>query len=304
MSIRRLLMFTALLGSAAQAATYSVSAAFSPWAAQPYSVRAGVSDVLLGDSRLSLAVGNRAAELGVQRTQPLTAVGTLRLKLGGALVYGAEPGTRLSAAADGSVGPVALSASGQVWSAPAAALDPLSVWQASATDPSDSGWQADLSGRYRASRNVILTLSGQLGQQSLASLSGEYRASAYSYRLGAQGGAGVLGVLAGFSYRADSFTLNADALVGRDFGGSLSLDAPVLVPLNAGQAIGLSAYLNYEPWRSVALPLRYGLDFDVPLGQAVDGHLNIGLRGGSGGAGLRAGYTFTPGLATPGVVSP
>ncbi len=300
MFTRRLLALTALLGSAAQAATYTVSASLASAQPQPYSVRAGVSDVLLGDARLSLSASNRAAELGVQRSQPLTAVGTLRLKLGGALVYNQQPGVRLNAAADGSVGPVALSASGQVWTTAAAALDPLSVWQAAATDPSGAGWQAGLVGRYRASRNVILTLSGELGQQSSASLSGEYRAAASSYRLGAQGGAGVLGVLVGFTYRAESFTLNADALVGRDFGGSLSLEAPVLVALSAGQAIGLSAYLNYEPWRAAALPLRYGLDLDVPLGQAVDGHLNFGVRGGSGGAGLQAGYTFTPGLTSPG----
>ncbi|UWX65517.1 hypothetical protein [Deinococcus rubellus] len=289
--------------SPAQAATYDFSGSVASGVAQPFTVRAGVSDVLLGGNQLSLGVSNRAAEVGAERNQPLFTIGTVNLKLNAALVF-AQPGVRLGASAGGTLGPVALSASGQFWSAPAAALDPLSVWNQVAPAVGPLGAQANLDAKYRVSRNLIATFSGQLGAQSRAALSGEWRAGAFSYRLGALGGVGVLGALAGATYRADTFTLSADALLGRSFGGTLTLDAPALIALNDEQAIDLSAYLAYEPWRSAALPLRYGLDADVPLGQAVDGHLSLGVRGGSGGLGVRAGYTFTPGAGastqTPG----
>jgi len=145
---------------------------------------------------------------------------------------------------------------------------------------------------------VIATLTGEVSAQSRVSLSGEWRSGELSYRLGAAGGVNVLGALAGVTYRAEAFTLSADALLGRSFGGTLTLDAPALIALNDEQALDLTAYLAYEPWRSAALPLRYGLDADLPLGRVVDGHLEFGLRGGSGGLGVRAGYTFTPGAGT------
>ncbi|TSA82994.1 hypothetical protein FNU79_12800 [Deinococcus detaillensis] len=304
------LLASALLGSA-QAVTYDFGASLASSdlavsGVRAFSVRAGVSDVLLGQNRFSLALSNRAAEVGVQRNQALFTIGTVRLAASGALVYAGPIGTRLRAEASGSLGPVALSASGQLWNSPAAALDPLLVWSQMPVNLNASGLQANLEAKYRPSRDLILTFAGELGSQSLASLTGEWRADALSYRLGASAGKGVVAALAGVTYRAENFTVAADALVGRaaagqaTLGGALSLDAPAALPLNDAQAIGLSAYLKYEPWRTAALPLRYGVDVDVPLGAAVDGQLNLGLRGGSGGFGVRAGYTFTPGAGTSG----
>ena len=290
----RALLLAPALGGSAQAVTYDFSSSVASASGRPFTVRAGVSDVLLGGNRFSLGVSNRAAEVGAERNQPLFTIGTVNLKLNAAFVF-AQPGVRLEASAGGTLGPVALAASGQFWSTPAAAQDPLSVWNQVAPAISSSGAQANLDVRYRVSRTLIATLSGELGEQSRASVSGEWRSGAFSARLGAASGVGVLGALAGVTYRADAFTLSADALLGSSFGGTLTLDAPALIALNDEQAIDLSAYLAYEPWRSAVLPLRYGLDADVPLGQAVDGHLKLGLRGGSGGLGIRAGYTFTPG---------
>lgn len=298
----------ALAGSA-QAVSYNFGASVAAQAAQPFTVRAGVSDILLGGNRLSLAASNKALEVSLVRNQPLLVLGTFRLGASGALAYSSLPGARLGAQASGSIGPVALSSSALFWNTSAAALDPLSIWNQAAVNPALSGAQANLQAKYRPSRNLIVTLDGQLGSQSTASLSGEWRNTFYSYRLGALGGQGVVAALAGLTYRAESFTLSADAVVGRTtdqtlahsglsentFGGSLLLDAPVVVPLSADQALGLSAYINYEPWRTAALPLRYGIDVDVPLGLAVDGKLNVGVRGGSGGIGVQAGYTFSPG---------
>ena len=268
-------LFSAALFSTAQAATYDFSTSLASGVSQPFTVRAGVSDVLLGGSRFSLAVSNRAAEVGAVRNQPLLTIGTVNLNVNAAYVF-AQPGVRLGAGAGGTLGPVALSASGQFWSTPAAAQDPLSVWNQVAPAISPLGAQVNLDARYRVSRTLIATLSGEVGAQSRVSLSGEWRSGDLSYRLGAAGGAGVLGALAGVTYRADALTLSADALLGRSFGGTLSLEAPALIALNDEQAVDLSAYLTYEPWRSAALPLRYGLDADVPLGQAVDGHLKLG----------------------------
>lgn len=290
-------LFGQVISSTARALTYDFSSSVASGVSQPFTVRADVSDVLLGSNRFSLAVSNRAAEVGAIRNQPLFTIGTVNLNLNAAFVF-AQPGVRLGAGAGGTLGPVALSASGQFWSAPVVALDPLSVWNQEAPATSPLGAQVNLEARYRVSRNLIATLDGEVGAQSRVSLSGEWRSGAYSYRLGAAGGVGVLGALAGVTYRADAFTLSADALLGRSFGGTLTLDAPAAIALSSEQAIDLSAYLAYEPWRSAALPLRYGLDADVPLGQAVDGHLKLGLRGGSGGLGIRAGYTFTPGAGT------
>ncbi|WP_161883229.1 hypothetical protein [Deinococcus alpinitundrae] len=299
--LKALLLGPALFGttlfSRAQAVTYDFSTSAVSGGSQPFTVRAGVSDVLLGGNRFSLAVSNRAAEVGAVRNQPLLTIGTVNLNLNAAYVF-AQPGVRLAAGAGGTLGPVALSASGEFWSTPAADQEPLSVWNLVAPAVSPLGAQANLEARYRVSRTLIATLSGELGAQSRVSLSGEWRSGDLSYRLGAAGGVNVLGALAGVTYRADAFTFSADALLGRTSGGTLSLDAPALIALNDEQAIDLSAYLTYEPWRSAALPLRYGLDADVPLGQVVDGHLKLGLRGGSGGLGVRAGYTFTPGAAT------
>ncbi len=299
MKLRSLLACSALLVGSAQAATFDFGVSLSPDLASPFTFRGGLSDVRLGGNRFSVAASNRAAELGVRRNLPLTALGTLQLGLGGALVYAGDTGVRLSADVSGSLASLALSASGRGWTAPTRALDPLSVWNEDATDPAKTGLQADLSARYRASRNLIVNLGGELGAQSSASVVGEWRGPAVSYRLGAQGGSEVLGVLAGLTYRAEDVTLTADALLGRSYGGSLKVDAPVLMPISAGQAIGLSAYLNYEPWRTAALPLRYGVDVGVPLGLAVDGQLSFGVRGGTGGVGFRAGYTFTPGGVPP-----
>ncbi len=291
-------LFSAALFSTAQAATYDFSTSAASGLSQPFTVRAGVSDVLLGGNRFSLAVSNRAAEVGAVRNQPLFTIGTVNLNLDAAFVF-AQPGVRLVAGAGGTLGPVALSASGQFWSTPASAQDPLSVWNQAAPAVSPLGAQVNLDARYRVSRTVIATLTGEVSAQSRVSLSGEWRSGEFSYRLGAAGGVNVLGALAGVTYRAEAFTLSADALLGRSFGGTLTLDAPALIALNDEQAIDLSAYLAYEPWRSAALPLRYGLDADLPLGRVVDGHLELGLRGGSGGLGVRAGYTFTPGAGTP-----
>ena len=296
MTVRRILfpvLLSAALNGAASATTYDFGVSY---AAPALTARVGVNDLNLGGNRLAFSVSNRAATFGLRRNQPLTALGTLQLGLNVAGVYAGQTGLRLDADASGSLGPVALNLAGSLWNAPAAAQDPLSVWNQVAVPTSVSGAQLDASARYRLSRDVIVSLGGELGLQSSAVLSGEYRLSpSWSARLGARGGVGVLGAVAGVTYRADALTLSADALLGRESGVTLSLDAPALIALSAERAVDLSAYLAYEPWRTAALPLRYGLDAQVPIGPADTGALNVGLRGGNGGLGLRVGYTFTPG---------
>ena len=297
MNARRLLLpglLAASLFTSAQATQLNFGVSYSPEAAPVYTARIGVTDLELGGLNVSLYGSNRAAELALQRNLPLTALGTARLGLNLAGVYAGQPGLRLNLKASGTLGPLALSASGSGWTTPLSALDPLAIWNQDAADLSQRGAQGNLQARYRLSRPLILTLDGELGRQSNAALLAEYRASeALSLRLGGRAGVGVLGAQVGLSYRAEVFTVTADALFGRERGAAVSLDAPALWQIGE-RPVGISAYLNYEPWRSSAAKLRYGADVSLPL-SARAGALNLGVRGGSGGYGVRAGYTFSLG---------
>ena len=298
MNARRLLLpglLAASLAMSAQAAQLGFGVSYSPQAVPTSTARLGITDLNLAGTTLSLYGSTRAAELALRRNLPLTALGTARLGLDLAGVYTGQPGVRLGLTAGGTLGPVALTASGNFWTTPVAALDPLAVWNQDTTDTSPRGAQGQLQARYRLARPLIVQLDAELGRQSNAALVAEYRASeALSLRLGGRAGAGVLGAQAGVSYRAEAFTLTADALFGRERGAALSLDAPALWQIGE-RPVGLNAYLKYEPWRTTAPTLRYGMDISLPLLAARAGELSVGVRGGTGGYGVRAGYTFSLG---------
>ena len=300
-TFRAALPLVLVLSGAAGATNLDFGLSYSSYVNTGLTGRLGLSDIPVGANRFSAAISNRAAELGVRRNLVIAGLGTARLGLNVAGVYAGQPGVRLNADLGGTLGPVALSASVGVWNTYAAALDPLSAWNQVALDPGIRGAQANLEGRYRVSRDLIATLSGELGAQSSGALVGEYRRGDLSYRLGARAGSGVLGAVLGGSYRAETFTVGVDALLGAKSGVTLSVDAPAAVSLDSERAIDLGGYLAYEPWRTVALPLRYGVDASLPLpiGPASDGTLKVGLRGGSGGVGAKVGYTFTLGGSQP-----
>ena len=107
----------------------------------------------------------------------------------------------------------------------------------------------------------------------------------------------MLGASAGIGYsNPDSgLTATLDVLAGPDtlgLSGDLSLDGAL------GDGSSLLLYAAYEPWRSVSVPLRLGVQASV---QAGPGTLNLDARGGwsaasGGGSGGRGGLRGAAGL--------
>ncbi len=274
-----LLLCAALGLGPAAAANLNFSLSTSPTA------RAGVAGLDLAGGTLDLGVSNRALDARFSNGLDLPAVGSLQAGVGAALAYGA--GVRLNATADGALGPLAVNAALGLWTAPAASVDPLSVWDEAGTDPSGAGARADLTARYRLNRTLVLTGRGVLGYQQTLAAGLEVRSGGLTYRGGIRGGSQVFGLTAGVTLPlTDSATLSADALLGPHSAG-------VVGSLNIADALGdgtgLRLYAAYEPWRTDALPTRYGASATLNAGP---GTLGLGVQGGTGGVGVRAAYSL------------
>ncbi|ABF45847.1 hypothetical protein Dgeo_1552 [Deinococcus geothermalis DSM 11300] len=282
--------------------------------------RVGVSDLALGRGTLTLGVSNRALEASVVQGFSLPPAGTVSARLEAAVTQ--QGGLRLAPGVSGTLGPVALNLAGTFFTAGATEIDPLAAWTLAPTDLRASGWNADLTARYRVSRSLIALASGGFGAQNQGSLGLEWRRDltrtlppaagddpgsapttetlgSLALRLGTRAGQGVLGVTGGLTYRAASgLTLALDALAGPEsWGVTGSLNAPDLL----GEGSMFALYVADEPWRQASAPLRVGAEVTVPAGP---GTLGLAVRGGqwpgrAGGVGARVSYSFPLG-GTPG----
>lgn len=281
--------------------------------------RVGVSDFPALGGRVSAGVSTRAAGVGYSRSLALPPLGVITARADAALAF--SGGGRISTRLGGSVGPVALNLGGSFFSAPAARVDPLSVWDFDATDSRERGFAADLSARYRVNRTLIAVAGGEFGGQNMGVLGVEGRrdltrvlpldeaaqpgdepetepVGTLTWRAGVRAGQDVLGITGGVSYATESgLNLGLDALVGpKAFGVTGSADAGEL--LGPGSTVRL--YAAYEPWRTVSTPLRAGIAATRPLG---GGEVGLNVSGGrtpdgKTGYGARLTYTLPLGAST------
>ncbi|MDV6375207.1 hypothetical protein [Deinococcus arenicola] len=281
--------------------------------------RVGVSDVPALGGRFSAGVSTRTAEVGYSRNLALPPLGVVTARTDAAWAW--SGGGRVSARLGGSVGPVALNLGGNVFSASAAQIDPLAVWNSDATDSRERGLNADLSVRYRVSRTLIAVAGGEFGGQNMGTLGVEGRreltrtlpldeaaqpgdepetepVGTLTWRAGVRAGQNVLGVTGGVSYATESgLNLGIDALVGpKTFSVTGSADAGEL--LGPGSSVRL--YAAYEPWRTASTPLRAGIAATRPVG---GGEVGLNVSGGrtldgKTGYGARLTYTLPLGEST------
>lgn len=258
--------------------------------------RVGVSDFPALGGRVSAGLSTRAATVGYARSLALPPLGvvTARADVAAAFAGGVQASARLG----GSVGPVALNLATSGFSAPAARIDPLSLWTFDATDTRERGFNAQVSARYRVNRNLIAVVGGEFGGQNMGTVGVEGRreltrllppdegaqpgdepetetVGTLTWRAGVRAGQDVLGVTGGVSYAAESgLNLGLDALVGpKTFGITGSVDAGEL--LGPGSSVRL--YAAYEPWRTASTPLRAGIAATRPLGS---GEVGLNVSGG------------------------
>lgn len=241
-------------------------------------VQVGVTELSAGGLNWSVRASNAALGVGAQTTASL---GPLGFGVFGAGVdYGLRSGgLRLAAEGSGSVGPVALSLGGRIWTAPQQEFSALGAYGLRPDDLRAAGWQANVGARYRLSRDLLLVGEAELGGENLAELRGEWRREGGSFGVGALAGPGVLGAGAGLALAGERTDVAAWAYASNAGPGG-RLEATVYDVLTPESTLG--AYLAYEPWRVNSLPLRYGADLSQPL---LAGVLELGVRGGDGLAG-------------------
>ena len=261
-------------------------------------LRAGVQDYPLAAFSVGAGLSSRGLDAAASRAFVLTGLGALRARASAGLLYGGGLSGTLDLS--GTLGPLALNVVGSAWNAAPDAFDPLERWAQTAPDLRAGGTSLNVAARYRLTRELLLNAGGTLGGQSSAYASAELRSGELSYRLGLRAGSGVLGASAGIGYsNPDSgLTATLDVLAGPDtlgLSGDLSLDGAL------GDGSSLLLYAAYEPWRSVSVPLRLGVQASV---QAGPGTLNLDARGGwsaasGGGSGGGAGFGVRLGYTLP-----
>lgn len=287
----------------------------------PLTARVGVSDLSVLSGKVAAGLSTRGADLTYSRGLALAPLGAVSTALKGQVAW--SGGFQVSSAATGALGPVALNLAGAYFTTSATTFDPLAGWQLAPTDVRSSGWNADLSVRYRVNRQVVGVLGTELGGQPNVFGGAEYRRDlertlpraegddpdapletekigSLTFRAGARAGRDVLGATAGLSYATENGrTLALDAQLGPVRGGrsGLGLVASASFADVLGENSTLKTYLAYEPWRESASPLRAGLEVTRPIGP---GTLSLELRGGqtpTGGVGIgfTAGYAFALG---------
>ncbi|PYE54387.1 hypothetical protein [Deinococcus yavapaiensis] len=272
-----LLGFCLLLG-AAHAADVEVRATTDP------SVRVGISGLDIRGFDVGFGVSNVGLDLSVGRRLDLSALGTLSARTTIAATFSGA--FNVVSTANGTLGPIALSSSLNAFTAPPSAFDPLAVFSYEPTPTLNSGLLFSATGRYRVQRDLVVGVSGELGADSGVSVFGEIRRDELTLRLGGRTGATATGLLVGATMRGETTTLGVDALLGMN---SVGVTGSVVVQDLLGENTSARAYLAFEPWRTAALPLRYGADVTLPVAR---GALTAGVRGGTGNVGLRVSYAF------------
>lgn len=241
-------------------------------------VQVGVGELGLGGLNWSLRASNAALGVSAQAVAGLGPLGFGTLQ--GGLDYGLRSGgLRVTGEGSGSVGPVALSLAGRIWTAPQQEFSALGAYALRPEDLRAAGWQASAGARYRLSRDLLLTGEGELGGENLGELRGELRREGGTVGVGVLAGQRVLGAGAGLSLAGERTDLSAWAYASSSGPGG-RVEATLYDALTPESTLG--AYLAYEPWRAHTLPLRYGADLVQPL---LAGTLHVGLRGGDGLAG-------------------
>lgn len=275
LALKLLVFGCAPFGFAAQAASLEVAVDTRA------RVQVGVTELGLGGLNWSARASNAALGVGAQASASL---GPLGFGVFGAGVdYGLRSGgLRLAAEGSGSVGPVALSVGGRIWTAPQAEFSALGAYALRPDDLRPAGWQANVGGRYRLSRDLLLIGEGELGGENLAELRGEWRRAGGSFGVGVLAGQRALGAGAGLVLAGERTDVSAWGYASSAGPGG-RLEATVYDVLTPEST--LNVYLAYEPWRAHSLPLRYGADLSQPL---LTGTLELGLRGGDGLAGRLA----------------
>lgn len=333
--MRRLALCVALAAGSAGAATLelglSAGGGSMTGSGPAFGARLGVSEVDFAGGQLAAGVSGRALDLGYGRGLALPPLGAVTADARLAVTWAG--GVRAGARVVGALGPVALNVGTQVFTTSAASVDPLSVFSLAPTDTRDSGWNADVTVRYRLSRALVAVGGAEFGAQNMGVLGLEGRrdltrvlppepevgaeaddpqdeplppetetTGTLSWRVGARAGQDVLGITGGASYATpDGLTLGVDALLGPgQMGtGQLGLTASLSAPDLLGEGSTLRVYSAYEPWRAASLPLRLGLESSLPLGP---GTLGVDIRGGrdalgTPGYGARVSYRLPLGLA-------
>lgn len=284
----------------------------------PFTARVGVSDWRVLSGSVAAGVSIRGVDVTYSRGLSLAPLGALNTSLTGQVAW--NGGFRVSSAATGALGPVALNLSGAYFTTPATTFDPLAGWTLTPTDLRAHGWQADLNVRYRVNRQTVAVLGTELGGQWNVYGGAEFRrdltrtlprvegddpeapletetTGTLAYRVGARAGADVLAATAGVTYTTQagrSLTLDAQYGPERNGNSGLGVVASVSFPEVLGENSSLRVYTAYEPWRWNTNPLRAGVEVTRPVGP---GTLKLDVRGGltrdaQAGFGVAVGYSY------------
>lgn len=284
--------------SAARATEIEATAAVGTF---PFTIGYALRDLVLTDEpdlRLEAGLSNRAVLAGLRAGLDLGPVG--RASAGARLAYVYGSGIRLGLDGRGTVGPVALELRAGLWTAPLAAQDPLVPYNADPDQLSPSGYSAAVSGAYRLSRTLVLSLEPRLasdGSQLAARL--EARLPELTLSGGPLLAFGRDGVVYGlalggrFTPEEAPFRLGLNAFLGAGPGGfayGLAGSAEFDLPEELGT---VSAYAAYEPWRLALAfaPLRLGLGLEVAAGPGTAFlRAQGGAASGPFGFGAQLGY--------------
>lgn len=316
--MKKFLATALLLGCTAQAVNLDFGVSY------PLTARVGVSDWGVLGGRVGAGLSTKGADLSYARVLALPPLGAVSVSSRAQVAWAG--GYWLESRGTGALGPVAVNLGGNVFSTPASTFDALAYYILTPTDTRPSGWNADLSVRYRVNRNAVAVLGGEFGGQTNGFAGVELRRDltrtlppaegddpeappeteslgTLTYRLGVRAGRDVLGATAGITYATQSGrTLALDAQLGPSRSGNAGYG--VVGSVGFGEVLGdgssLRAYAAYEPWREYAAPLRVGLEASKPLGR---GTLGLNLRGGQNrlgetGFGVSATYSFPLGGST------
>lgn len=315
-----------LVCSTAHATELHFGASYSHTVAPFWTVQLGFNDWEVAQGSVNGELSNRALQLGYRRSLTLPALGGVQAQSSVALAFGEVSGVRISSQAQAALGPIALNLAGSYFTAPLWTTEPLGQWAAEAKDLRPKGWNIDLEGRYRLSRERIVRFDGEWGNQANGFIGVEGRrdlletsqmpatpenqplppsedewtdeelgdtpepekVATLTWTVGARAGQDVLGLALGASYalEATGITLAVDGLFGPK---TLGVGASAFVPEALGEGSGMRLYAAYEPWRWNVATTRLGAELAWSLG---GGQLLWDIRGGTGGFGTNVQYSW------------
>jgi hypothetical protein len=242
---------------------------------------------------LDLGLNIRALEGKVGRSLSVGPLGFAQADLLAQLAFPSMEhplGGRLKATFSGTLATVALTGELSAWNA--AQMHPLDAYALEPESLAATGLKAALSGKYRLSRNQIITASLDASSTSFATASYTSISKETDWRLGAWLGQTQLGLapalVGGITQRfSEDVTAQADALLalndqGVQYGIKASGSVFGVLPLESD----LKFYAAFEPWRSSAQALRLGLETHTPLewgevylaSSAGSGFFSLGLK--------------------------